>query len=74
MKVYGYVICQPINTWGSKKLDPWHPFTHTFGTTAQESWIRFLGIQPSHDEWDRRQQAWINRGYCPKITIMEIHL
>ena len=72
MKIEGYVICCPINTWGDETKDKWHPYSNTFGHTAQEAWIRYLCIYPSNDDWDRKVQAWINRGYCPKKVVMEV--
>ena len=74
MKIEGYVICCPYNTWGDKTLSGWHPLEYTFGKTAHEAWIRFLSIRPDDERWDRFQTSWINRGYCPKKTTMEIEL
>lgn len=71
-KIEGYVICQPVNTWGNKDISSWHLHHHTFGETAHQSWIRWLCMTPDSDDWDRKQTAWINRGYCAKKATMEV--
>ena len=74
MKIEGYVICQPVETWGNKDVSPWHPRPYTFGTTPYEAWTRFLMMTQSDADWDRKLLAWTNRGYCPKKTTMEIEV
>ena len=72
MKIEGYVICCPVNTWGDETKHTWHPYEYTFDKTAQQAWIRWLNIHPDSDDWDRRIQFWIRCGYCPKKTTMEV--
>lgn len=73
MKIEGYVICMPINTWGDKTKSPWHPFSHTFGATAKEAWIRYLNLSPfESDDWDTKQTHFINCGYCVKEATLEV--
>ena len=78
MKIEGYVICQPVNTWGNSDVCPWHPETSTFGHTPLESWIRFLmamhKIDYRHNRWYEMQNHYVNRGYCPKKASMEIDI
>lgn len=72
MKIKGYVICTPINTWGDETKSPWHPHTDSFGKTPLEAWIRFLNITPSDADWDRKITHWVKCGHCPKHTTMEV--
>lgn len=74
MKIEGYVICCPVNTWGDETKPKFHPFDHTFGETAHVAWIRWLCMTPDSSDWDEKQQAWINRGYCPKKATIEVHI
>lgn len=64
----------PLNTWGNKKLDPWHPHEDSFGKTATEAWIRFLNMRPDNDRWYELQTRWIDRGYCVKEATLEIKI
>ncbi len=64
----------PVNTWGNKKLDPWHVMEHSFGKTATEAWIRFMNAGPNDHDWDRQQTHWIDRGYCVKEATLEVKL
>jgi hypothetical protein len=74
MKIKGYVMCQPINTWGDETKPEWLPKTYTFSSTPLECWIRWINIPYGDGEWDRKIQAWIDRGYCIKNAEMEIKL
>jgi|688.fasta_scaffold1002727_2 hypothetical protein len=68
MKIEGYVICCPIK-FGDH---PWYPREHTFARTATEAWALFMNIRPDDIEWDRKITRWVNLGYCPKKTTMEV--
>jgi len=72
MKIEGYVICTPINTWGDKTKSPWHPHEDTFSKTVTEAWALFMNIRPDDDEWDRKITRWVSLGYCPKKATMEV--
>jgi hypothetical protein len=72
MKIEGYVICGPINTWGDETKSPWHPHEDTFAKTKTEAWARFMNIRPHDIDWDRKITRWVNLGYCPKHTTMEV--
>ena len=67
MKIEGYVISGPVRYSTIK----WNHHYETFDITPQSAWIRWLGIDPD-DDWFRRQQYWINLGYCPNKATMEI--
>lgn len=72
MRIVGYVICSPINTWGDTTKSQWWPHDHTFGRTALEAWILFLKKRPEDDDWDRVINNYVDRGYCPKKATMDI--
>ncbi len=72
MKIEGYVICGPINTWGDESKSPWHPHTDSFGTTATEAWARFMNIAPDDVHWDRKITHWVKCGHCPKHATLEV--
>ena len=74
MKIEGYVICQPINTFGDETKTPWWPKTWSFGRTPHEAWQRYLNIEPNHPDWDRMQQHYIDCGLCPKKATMDVEL
>ena len=74
MKIKGYVICQPIETWGDKTKSKWLAKPYTFSQTPPEAWIRWINIPYGHDDWDRRLQAWVNKGYCVKEAEMDVKI
>lgn len=78
MIINGFVICQPVNTWGNKTIPPWHPFTSTFGKTPLQAWINFLmsghKVDYGHSRWYEMQNHYINRGYCVKETNMDVKI
>lgn len=75
IKISGYVICAPINTWGDETKSPWHPHEHTFGKTPHESWIRFFSSRPEDDDsFDRKRNHYVGSGYCVKKADLSIDL
>lgn len=76
MKIEGYVICQPVNTWGDKTKVPWNPRMDSFGATMQEAWSRLMwhnhNVNYENPGWYRFQNEYVKRGYCPKKATMEV--
>lgn len=73
-KIDGYVICQPIETWGNKTLPKWYCHHRSFGTTPTEAWSRWLCIGYGTFDWDRKINFYMNRGYRIKKATLIVDL
>lgn len=77
MKLDGYVIVPPLNPWDEEYHDLiiTHSSYRTFGRTATEAWMRFIGFQHFQTDIDRPIiiQKWHDKGYRVKKATLEIH-
>jgi hypothetical protein len=72
MKMDGYVVVPPVNSWDDKEAVWLDTGYRSFGKTSIEAWIRFTGY--TYDDPDRsiKIQRWHDGGYRLKKATLEI--
>lgn len=75
MKVDGYVIVPPLNSWDQQHKDSiWGSYYPSFGLTPVEAWRRYIHRDNFKDmDFGIVVQRFHDRGYRVKKATLEIH-